>query len=44
VALIGFSKYSLLANFLCKKIVIRPHVTPMTEMWVYLLDCASAFT
>jgi len=32
VALIGFSKYSLLANFLCKKIVIRPHVTPTWDI------------
>jgi len=40
VALIGFSKYMFLANFLCKKIVIIPYVTLVAEIWVYLLDYA----
>jgi len=38
VALIGFSKYRFLANFLRQKNVIIPYVTLVAEIGVYLLD------
>jgi len=46
VALIGFSKYSLLANFLRKKVVIILHVTPIwsISLTISAMPCHAALS